>query len=149
MREIKFRVWHEDVMLFSPCVEELLFEDGGYWTHIRQGDVAEIMQYTGLKDKNGKEIYEGDIIKTPYAFNGGSFFDPEDWIGIWIGKVIFSAYHGAIVRKALVWDGAAMDDDLISYVNKPIVKKSTWSVKRNCEIVGNIHENKELLDIQD
>jgi hypothetical protein len=59
-REIKFRAWH----LLS---KEMLYEGWNKDSFVDKaaifglGESAEIMQYTGLKDKNGKEIYEGDI----------------------------------------------------------------------------------------
>ena len=47
MREIKFRAWYKEGMLNETCICE--------------NHSGVLMQYTGLKDKNNKEIYEGDI----------------------------------------------------------------------------------------
>lgn len=59
MREIKFRAWHikAKTMLY-PEKQWYLFG----WKE-DESQPIEIMQYTGLKDKNGKEIYEGDVVK--------------------------------------------------------------------------------------
>lgn len=71
MREIKFRAWVKDrkeifeVILINYVTKKVtyLFERVGDLLNIRHEKFndTELMQYTGLKDKNGKEIYEGDI----------------------------------------------------------------------------------------
>lgn len=66
MRDIKFRAWDGNKMISDGFSIDML---GMYLTTSRDkiykiGETVQLLQYTGLKDKNGKEIYEGDIIRT-------------------------------------------------------------------------------------
>lgn len=77
MREIKFRAW-------AIASREMFYPDANDGWEITNGKITPLpntvlMQYTGLKDKNGKEIYEGDICKCPgnhgiIKFENGGFF---------------------------------------------------------------------------
>jgi hypothetical protein len=66
MREIKFRAWDGEKMILLHLDDWTFYN--GELCH-RNAPLFPIMQYTGLKDKNGKEIYEGDIIEGYFPQN--------------------------------------------------------------------------------
>ena len=124
-REIKFRAWlKEDKKMVN--VETMDFVDksiqyleknefiNAYLLRRVSFDDVELMQYTGVKDRNGKEIYEGDIIICKYG--------PQIAMEVkWVDEGF---------RTLGKYDG----DNYVGFV------------KNNAEVIGNIYENKNLLE---
>ena len=112
MREIEFRAWHKEAT-------KMLYEDytGDALRWKREGQPIVVMQYTGLKDKNGVKIFEGDILSTDC--DGNSFF-----------YVIF--FEGSY---CLEYNGNTQG-------RNPLSEKRSQGLV----VVGNIYENPELME---
>lgn len=118
MREIKFRAWDKiNKDMFN--VESINFQESRVYkdtVSYREFNNVDVMQYTGLEDKNGKEIYEGDIL---FESSEEKYF-----------KVVF---ENASFIAEVEGDFEEYSLDLIDVV------------AQGCEVVGNIYENHELI----
>ena len=139
-REIKFRVWdHNTNTMMIPDYFELYDGKIGWIEASREAgpvsgndgcpDQFEIMQYTGLKDKNGREIYEGDIVKV-FDDDGDSFVSEISW------QKDYPAFD--LVR----WPNHYYDSNALS----AIVSGET---EQTMAVIGNIYENPELLEVDE
>ena len=144
MRDIKFRFYSnydkemQQLTLldvtggdFSPVysgsfVPDELLGDGTRVQQIRDGH---IMQYTGLFDKNGTEIYEGDIVKYTDHWSGQHFINEIYWK---FGSLVFDVQYEDEKRYTVPIHSIHMDDDR--------------GYEQTVEVIGNIHEHPELLE---
>jgi uncharacterized phage protein (TIGR01671 family) len=127
MRAIKFRAWHKEFKLMG-LVDSFYFAEKSAWV-VGEGinfqyqlSELEVMQFTGLKDKNGVEIYEGDIAKYQ-----STTFKSQKWIGV----VMWQEFRGCWA----IGKPGAYNNDLFKYV-----QNGGW-----CEVIGNIHQHSDLL----
>lgn len=125
----KFRVWHNELgrmisiknMWFQDsCLEELELNDSVMNDYITAyPDEVELMQSTGLFDKNGNEVFVGDIIKCTRGCPHEVYLEKE-YGGTYVGGMPAIYLKG--IREGYAWTGAE-------------------------EILGNIYENPELLEV--
>ena len=145
MRKIKFRAWDKDNKeMFEPPIQ---LNDSVYKmiivdvqedkTHFAKIENAEIMQYTGLKDKNGKEIYEGDIITfEDMGEEGYEYIEGFDFVN----------------RASVVFENGRWELDNLASHNSSVLEEMNSchedfiTVFENCEVIGNVHQNPELLE---
>lgn len=151
-REIKFRAYDkevekmtyfddEDYLYNYPFIlqlKQVFKKDSNYddyedFEYEDVTDKVELMEYTGLHDKNGKEIYEGDIIEFSYDVFTGNF-DTK------VGRGTIEFIAGAFYIKPFEIEGRKVKDTdneewfLLYTVNIDTLK-----------VIGNIYDNSELL----
>ena len=131
MREIRFRAWSEDIREMIQVArldikEETIHYENGIKSLNREQELDfwwkpyVLMQYTGLKDKNGVEIYEGDIVET--------------------------VYNGEVFAGVVVYDLSEVDFKVTDGKEKYGRNFQYLAGNDENEVIGNIYENPELLE---
>jgi uncharacterized phage protein (TIGR01671 family) len=143
MREIKFRVWMNGRFAYWGFVKDaagslifagLMQSNTCPLTMEEQQERSE--QYTGIHDKNGKEIYEGDLLQITAidedSSSGKTF--KEIYIVIWKNQYYGFALYDGKYHVLGEWDGIYA----FNYLNVNSIE--------SIEVIGNIHENPELME---
>lgn len=125
MRDIRFRAWdssEEEMINWG----KLIYDPDDWLLGILRGENNEdvLIQYTGLKDKNGKEIYEGDIIQQNYmnCKEELGFISCGETADDWLLQLVPDNIYGRFGHLS-----SAIDND-------------------NAKVIGNIYSNPELLE---
>lgn len=134
-REIKFRAWNKinsnprERMIYSATLTfdgKVLMPNGEEWE-------IPVMQYTGLKDKNGKEIYEGDILQ---------FSNKREWYRT-------DMFNMRLLGRTEKEKQEFLDRQPYERRIVTIPKDYEWllstEIQTEWEVIGNIYENPELL----
>ena len=169
MREIKFRAWHKEFkkMFYQSGLDELVIElrnhnrdcprvalvlsldrvvciAGWNGASLIPTDKFELMQYTGLKDKNGKEIYEGDILK--YTYPAG-YALCEVRFGEWDNGESYEDHLGGNGWYIKEWAHYEHGDDKNEEIKVSLSGFTDYPMNNHkMEVIGNLWENPELLE---
>jgi uncharacterized phage protein (TIGR01671 family) len=132
-REIKFRVWSKETKSFLHADDIAICNNGNvliYDWHHDYGkswgpsfDNHAIQQYTGLKDRNGVEIYEGDVIESFYS---GKYPEPIE-VHVVKAETRCGGFSPFVDKYDTEWYAGEFEQP-------------------NIEVIGNLYENPELLN---
>jgi len=134
-RTIKFRVW-------NPIGKRMLYDSS---LEIQGNRIFSkyVMEFTGLKDKNGKDIYEGDILRYNYHIVYG-----DNWKGSRENNDFFGVveYHDKILKVGYESD----ETRFVGFILRgcPDTEQEYFTpipLIEDIEVIGNIYENRELL----
>jgi uncharacterized phage protein (TIGR01671 family) len=150
MRPIKFRAWDKIDNLM--CVVNdwnptwvsvpVMDEDGGHLEQRKMDDVV-LMEFTGLKDSNGVEIFEGDVVRILYTDWGSQQYAPEE-----LQRLSLDDYKKHLSKIGVVKfyaDGRVAEFGLDFGGYSDTIYEGKHGEK---EVIGNIYESPELVPIR-
>ena len=141
MREIKFRAWDKERKMWLE-INAIDFENKKVYLkggEIRDFTKVDIMQYTGLKDRHNKEIYEGDIVKNNWFRCDGEFIG-GNWVVRYGGHSIDGQDYYSSWGCGFYFDRCdGVENETYNIIQIPFDKN------KGIEIIGNVCENPELI----
>ncbi len=141
MREIKFRAWDEVTKKLFTWEE--VCEMGFEW--VLNNPSMTVLQFTGLHDKNGKEIYEGDVVTGVVAFPQLTTWDNDENCNVKMGGVVEYNHSDFILRCEHTQN--LCDPDRDGMVNWFDFIGDVGEIFHDMTVIGDIYQNPELLKV--
>ncbi|KZU92896.1 hypothetical protein A1D15_2040 [Lactiplantibacillus plantarum] len=130
---IKFRAWHMPFGKYG-AMQEMVYSRASHILALAETEPEKYIpeQFTGLKDVNGKDIYVGDVVQPVRVIENCP--ELNNWISR-VGKPFLvknrNYVHGKWIARSVADKGFGVDD---------------WNLGAELLIIGNVHENPELLE---
>lgn len=149
MKEIKFRAWDKDREEYLSCGNVFIsimqssrpLNSFIYLDAIKNPDQYKerfaLEQYIGLHDKNGTEIYEGDIVE--FDDTGEEGYEYKEGFDF-RNRAVIIWNNGRFELGKLISDNS----EVLEFMNNS--HEEFWNELKTCKIIGNIHKNRELLN---
>lgn len=124
--DVKLDERGEIIVYRDPCIID--YSDELLWNEV---DPETVGQYTGLTDKNGRKIFEGDVLRIARSSNGNGdyYFPPLEYP----------------VKVVVKWDLCAWMWETLCKDKRYIRFPDAW-YHYECEVIGNAHDHPELLE---
>lgn len=152
MRELKFRAWDGEQLV--SCDGLAFYQDEKGWRCPGDANIYILIQYTGLKDKNGEEIYEGDVVGKKGIYH---FIERDGWevsVGNWkITGEESANLTGEGIEKFITgfklyiveWKDTSCGFEPFSDSDWNCGHCDRGMSSKDVEVIGNIYENPEIL----
>lgn len=152
----RFRAWLKNDKEMID-VDEIHFDNGQLdfigdaITFMRRADEVELMQSTGLKDKNGQEIFEGDVVEfeDEVWYTDGGFYENKDeaYDSVETNNRAVIIYDGFEWDLDNFWKGTSDCSSAWMSIFEDHMQSFKYFLQNEASVISNIYQNPELLEV--
>lgn len=146
----KYRAWDKETKTMNGMAEIYRNRNQEIELHPRDENII-LMQSTGLKDKNGKEIFEGDIVEfeDEVWYTDGGFYENKDeaYDSVQTNNRVVIIYDGFEWDLDNFWKGTNDCSSAWMSIFEDHMQSFKYFLQNEASVIGNIYENPELLEV--